>query len=97
MTCYVPAVPGTQAVFHVTGGKAVLRSVVAWRMTDLSTGHAQPVTMVREGALPSEPEQLPVVRACVFPGGRVVSVDGSRAWPSLDEYCTAKLLVLVDS
>ena len=92
----VPAAPGTQAVYHVTGGKAVLRDIVAWRIPDTS-GEARPVTLVRENALPADPEQKPVIRAYVHPGGRVVLTDGSWAWPTIQDYCKAKLLITVDS
>lgn len=95
MKYFVPAAQGTRAIFAIPDGRAVLRAVVAWEMKDLFLGTARPITLVQEGGLPAEVEDLPLPRAVVFPDGHVESVNGGRAWASVDDYCAARKLKLV--
>ncbi|SMH43475.1 hypothetical protein [Mesorhizobium australicum] len=92
----IPAQPGTHAVFHLPGGQAVLRTVLAWELRTGFEPSATPITLVGKDSLPGSGELgLAAPRAVVFEEGRVESLDGSRAWASVEEYCRAKGLTLV--
>lgn len=92
----VSAQPGTRAVYHLPGGQAVLRAVLAWELRTGFEPSATPITLVTKDALPGSGE-MGLVRASAiqFSDGRVESIDGSRTWASIEDYCAARRVKIV--
>ena len=93
----VPAQPGIRAAYRLPGGRAVLRAVIAWELRTGFDPSVTPITLVTKDALPGSGELGPDDPvAVVFANGLVESIDGSRQWSSLDEFCAARKLALID-
>ncbi len=92
----IPAQPGIRAVFHLPGRRAVLRAVIAWELRTGFEPRAAPITLVTKDALPGSGELgLADPKAIVFENGRVESMDGSRCWASVGDYCNSREAKLV--
>ena len=87
---YVPAQPGTRAVIHLRGSQAVLRAVLGWELRTGFEPSAKPLMLVRENSLPVAGE-LGIAQAAAVQvsDGRVESIDGSRVWAAIGDYCAA--------
>jgi hypothetical protein len=89
-TKYIPALPGTEALFATRNGSGkkviVRRTVVAWDISG-AFSHPYPVTLVEQDALPTLDDiALQVAIAILFPDGHLESLDGARRWPTIEAF-----------
>lgn len=92
----IPAANGIRAIYPIPGGRVVLRAVIAWHLRTGFEPRAEPVTLVTRDALPGSGELgLADPAAVVFENGHVESIDGSKSWASVGDYCASKSRKLV--